>query len=152
VVDLRRRYDLPAMIALEPGRTLVASAGIMLGRVRTVRPPWIFVDISLNDLPEKLSFTERRLAFPGRSGTPLTQRRHIGGPTLATQDVLFYNCAVPELRCGDTIAILDAGAYSIARANQFTRPRPAVYFIDTRGALRLIRRPEAATDVLQTQV
>jgi len=55
------------------------------------------------------------------------------------------------LRCGDTIAIFDAGAYSIARANQFTRPRPAVYFVDARGVLHLIRRAEAATDVLQTQ-
>jgi len=151
VVHLRRRYELPATIAFEPGRTLVASAGIMLGRVRALRSPWVFVDISLNDLPEKLSFAERRLAFPGRSGAPLTERRHIGGPTLATGDVLFYDCIVPELRCGDTIAIFDAGAYSIARANQFTRPRPAVYFVDARGVLHLIRRAEAATDVLQTQ-
>jgi diaminopimelate decarboxylase len=92
------------------------------------------------------------VAFPGRSGAPLTQRRHIGGPTLATQDVLFYDCSVPDLRCGDTLAILDAGAYSIARASQFTRPRPAVYFVDARGALHLIRRAEAASDVLQTQI
>jgi diaminopimelate decarboxylase len=152
VVELRRRHDLPATIALEPGRTLVAGAGMMLGRVCAVRPRWIFVDISLNDLPEKLSFTERRLAFPGRSGAPLTQRRHIGGPTLSTQDVLFYDCAVPELRCGDSIAILDAGAYSVARANQFARPRPPVYFVDARGTLHLIRRAEAAADVLQTQM
>lgn len=151
-VELRRRYELPVTLALEPGRMLVASAGIMLGRVRVVRPPWVFVDISLNDLPEKLSFSEWRLVFPTRADEPATQRRHLAGPTLATQDVLFYDHTVPELRPGDLIAVLDAGAYSIARANQFTRPRAAVYFIDWRGTLHLIRSAETAADVLHTQL
>jgi len=150
--ELQQQYDLPITISLEPGRTLVASAGVMLGRVRVVKPPWIFVDVSLNDLPEKLSFIEWRLAFPSRPQAPATERRHIAGPTLLTQDVLFYDHAVPNLRCGDVIAILDTGAYSIARANQFTRPRPAVYFVDAHGLLHLIRRAETAADVLHTQL
>jgi diaminopimelate decarboxylase len=151
IVELRRRYDLPLTVALEPGRTLVASAGVMLARVGVVKPPWVFLDVSLNDLPEKLSFSEWRVQFPTRATESATQRWHFGGPTLATQDVLFYDHPAPPLQVGDPIAILDAGAYSIARANQFTRPRAPVYFVDARGALHLIRRGETAADVLHTQ-
>ncbi|HVN84801.1 MAG TPA: alanine racemase [Candidatus Binatia bacterium] len=149
---LRRTHRLPLTIALEPGRALVANAGVMLARVHVVKPPWVFVDVSLNDLPEKLSLCEWRLACPTRVDEPVTQRWHIAGPTLATQDVLFYDHPVPRLQRGDIIAVLDTGAYSIARANQFTRPRSAVFFVDVNGELQLIRRGEVAADVLHTQL
>jgi len=151
-VALRRRHRIAATLALEPGRSLVAGAGVMLGRVHVVKPPWAFVDVSLNDLPEKLTFAEWRLVLPTHEGEPHERRWHLGGPTLATQDVLFYDHRGPELRCGDPVAILDTGAYSISRASQFTRPRPPVYFVDRQGRARLIRRAETPADVLRTQV
>ncbi|MBI4516120.1 MAG: alanine racemase [Deltaproteobacteria bacterium] len=151
-IALRRQHQLPAVLALEPGRTLVAGAGLMLGRVRVVKPPWVYIDVSLNDLPEKLSFSEWRLKLPAHAGAAATRRWHFAGPTLAAQDVLLYNHPAPAPECGDTVAILDTGAYSIARANQFTRPRAPVYFVDRHGQLHLIRRAETAADVLHTQL
>jgi diaminopimelate decarboxylase len=151
-VALRRQHGLHVAVALEPGRAVVASAGVMVGRVHAVNPPWAFVDISLNDLPEKLSFVEWRVAFPTHGAESPAHRWHISGPTLATQDVLFFDHPGPALRVGDPIAVLDTGAYSIARANQFTRPRPPVYFVDRSGHAQLIRRAETAADVLATQL
>ena len=50
------------------------------------------------------------------------------------------------------MVILDTGAYSIARANQFTRARIAAYGINDEGDLKLIRRAETVDDVLVAQV
>lgn len=151
-VALRRRHGVAAALAVEPGRALVADAGIMLGRVHALKPPWVFVDLSLNHMPEKLSLAEWRLVFPGFEPNAGWRRGHIAGATLMTQDVLAYDCYLPPLREGDIVAVLDAGAYSISRANQFTRPRPPVFLCDRRGTLNLIRRAETPADVLNTQV
>ena len=50
------------------------------------------------------------------------------------------------------MAILDTGAYSIARSNQFTRPRVAVYAVTDEGDIALVRRAETVDDVLAMQV
>ena len=50
------------------------------------------------------------------------------------------------------MAILDTGAYSIARSNQFTKPRVAVYAVTDEGDISLVRRAETVDDVLAMQV
>jgi hypothetical protein len=77
---------------------------------------------------------------------------HLSGPTLATNDVHMFNREAPTLQPGDPIAIFDVGAYSVTRANQFTRPRSGVYFISASGAVEMIRRPERIEDVMRTQI
>ncbi len=151
--QLCRRTGLRPRLAIEPGRCLVSNAGIVVGKILIVKNDWVFTDISINNIPENLFFSEWRLVFPGVPPSTKAERSYnISGPTLATQDVLYFQREVPLAREGQPIAILDTGAYSIARANQFTRPRIAAYGIDDDGTIRLVRRAETVEDVLAPQV
>jgi diaminopimelate decarboxylase len=136
----------------EPGRCLVSNTGLIVGKVRVVKGPWVFSDISINDVPENLFFSEFRVFYPGKCHEARTQQMNLSGPTLATNDVVMYGKDAPALEPGDTIAIFDTGAYSISRSNQFTRPRSGAYFVTRDGVVETMRRPERVEDVMRMQV
>jgi hypothetical protein len=117
-----------------------------------VKGSWVFTDVSINDVPENLFFSEFRLFYPSRMREAPAQKVHLSGPTLATNDVVMFDVEAPELRPGDPIAIFDTGAYSISRSNQFTRPRSAVYFVAADGRVEVIRHRETVEDVMRMQV
>ncbi len=146
------RLNLKPILTTEPGRSLVSNTCVILGRVRIIKDNWVFTDISINDVPENLFFSEFRLFFPNKMREMRVKKVHLSGPTLATNDVFLFEAQVPELQPGDPIAIFDTGAYSISRANQFTRPRNAVYFLRSDGNLEVIRHRELPEDVLRMQV
>jgi len=151
-LTLKRETGLEPRLAIEPGRCLVSNAGLVVGRTLVIKNDWLFTDISINNLPENLFFSEWRMVFPGHKPGELGREYNISGPTLATQDVHFFQREVPDLKEGEPIVVLDTGAYSIARANQFTRPRIAGYAVMESGDLQLVRKPETVEDVLSMQV
>ncbi len=150
--DNCRTYGFTPRLTTEPGRSLVNNACVLVGRVRLIKSNWIFTDISVNDVPENLFFTEWRVFFPNKLLEPSIGKANISGPTLSTYDVLFFQKEIPTLAINDSIAIFDTGGYSIPRANQFTRPRNGVFFLDGDGQIRLIRRRETVEDVVRMQV
>ena len=150
--EMKRATGLKPRLAIEPGRCLVSNAGAIIGKVLIIKNDWLFTDISINNLPENLFFSEWRTVFPGHQPNEKARAYHISGPTLATQDVHFFEKEVPAVNEGSPIAILDTGAYSIARANQFTRARIAVYGIRDDGSIRVVRRAESVDEVLKMQV
>jgi len=150
--EMKRTTGLTPRLAIEPGRCLVSNAGAIVGKVLIIKNDWLFTDISINNLPENLFFSEWRMLFPGHRPSAKGRAYHISGPTLATQDVHFFEKEVPPVGEGSPMCILDTGAYSIARANQFTRPRIAVYGIRDDGSLSIVRRAESVDEVLKMQV
>jgi diaminopimelate decarboxylase len=147
-----QRFSMRPALTTEPGRSIVSNAGIVVGRIRVVKGSWLFTDISLNDVPENLFFSEWRVFYPSRMHQPSVRKIHLSGPTLATNDVLLYDIEAPEVRPGDPITLFDTGAYSISRANQFTRPRIGAYFITADGQVDIIRHRETIADVMRPQV
>ena len=139
-------------MAVEPGRCIATNACIVVGKILIIKNDWLFTRHLINNLPENLFFSEWRTAYPGHRPNEYSRKYNVSGPTLATQDVHFFQRDVPTCSEGDPIAILDAGAYSIARANQFTKPRVAVYAMNDGGKIEMIRRPETVDDVLVMQV
>ncbi|HEY2774542.1 MAG TPA: alanine racemase [Candidatus Binatia bacterium] len=150
--ELVKRTGLSPRLALEPGRCICANAQTVVGNIRIVKNDWVFTDISINDVPENLFFSEWRIVVPGEKPGTKGKAYNVAGPTLATQDVLYFKREVPGASEGRAVCILDAGAYSIARANQFTRPRSAVYAINLDGEIEVVRRPETVEEVLVSQV
>jgi diaminopimelate decarboxylase len=150
--EMKRTTGLTPRLAIEPGRCLVSNAGAIVGKVLIIKNDWLFTDISINNLPENLFFSEWRMLFPGHRPEEKGRAYHISGPTLATQDVHFFEKEVPAVSEGSPMCILDTGAYSIARANQFTRPRIAVYGIRDDGSLSVVRKAESVDEVLKMQV
>lgn len=149
--DNCRIYGFTPQLTAEPGRSLVNNACVLVGRVRLIKSNWIFTDISVNDIPENLFFTEWRVFFPEKMLEPPIGKANISGPTLSTYDVIFFQKEIPKLAIGDPIAIFDTGGYSIPRANQFTKPRNGVFFLDRQGQIRRIRRRETVQDVVKMQ-
>ena len=146
------KHGFRPALAIEPGRCLVNNAGMLVGRVRFLKGDWLFTDISINEVPENLFFTEWRVFFPGKLHSPIVGKKNVSGPTLSTYDTLFFQKEVPDLAPGDPIVIFDTGRYSIPRANQFTRPRSGVFFQEAAGGIRMIRRRETVEDVVRAQI
>jgi diaminopimelate decarboxylase len=147
-----RAHGLAPRLSIEPGRMLVNNACVLVGRVRLLKRNWVFTDISHNEMPENLFFTEWRVFFPDKMTHPPVGQANLSGPTLSTYDVLFFQKEIPALDVGDPVVIYDTGGYAIPRANQFTKPRNAVYFLRCDGELRLVRRRETVEDVVRMQV
>ena len=151
---------LPAGVdlAIEPGRYVVADAGVLLTRVNTVKPTpnerVVGVDAGMTDLLRpamygayhpirNLGGADEAPDPDDRSATPVT----VAGPICETGDTLCRNRALADPMRGDLLAVGIAGAYGYEMANQYnSRPRPAEVALDD-GAATVVRRREALADL-----
>jgi diaminopimelate decarboxylase len=137
---------LPAL-SVEPGRSLVGNAAIVVARVRAVDRSWVFVDASHNYLPESAILFSRAVLPVIRSGAGPERYYHFSGNTLNTLDVIAFRCRLPLLREGDLVVFGDAGAYSISRASRYAGLSPAAHLVGVDGSRRMIRRAESVADL-----
>lgn len=145
-----KKNNLPNLrLILEPGRFVVSDSGIMLTKVVSIKDNWIFLDGGINLIPESIFFIRRGFIVPGKIKAPLNKIYNIAGPTLNTADVLAENQKLPKLQVGDLVVVLDAGAYSLPRSNQFTMLRPAALYVTKRGKIKYLRREETSDDILK---
>ena len=76
--EMRRSTGLTPRLAIEPGRCLISNAGVVVGKVLIIKNDWCFTDVSINNLPENLFFSEWRMIFPdthrAKSTGPITSR------------------------------------------------------------------------------
>ncbi|MDD5224521.1 MAG: alanine racemase [bacterium] len=152
VVAARISRDLhpqKLQVAFEPGRSLVSNAGFLVTRVISVKDNWIFLDGGVNLLPESPFFLQRRFSLAARPGEKSVRRFNLSGPSLNTADVIGLGIPLPRPEIGDLVVAENAGAYSISRANQFTRLRPPVYFRMKNGTIKTCRRAETLEDLLK---
>lgn len=114
----------PRVVA-EPGRALVAEAGVLvttvLGRARRRGHDWVHLDVgAFNGVMEALE-TGNRLVYPlsdSRRGIPT--RCHVTGPSCDSQDTILFDTALSaDLAGGDRVYIGSAGAYTTAYASRF---------------------------------
>lgn len=136
-------------VAMEPGRSIVGNAGILLGRVCALRENWAILDASHNYLPESsLAFRRRVLPLTETRAKSSLRHYHLSGGTLNTLDVIDFRRKLPNLEVGDILCFADAGAYSISRASRYAGLSPAVYMLRAEGTLQMIRRPEGFSDLI----
>ena len=162
VADATRKAVAPLPdgvdLAIEPGRYVVADAGVLLTRVNTVKPTpderVIGVDAGMTDLlrPAMYDAYHPMYNLGGADGEPAPAERTatpvtVAGPICETGDTFATNRSLADPARGDVIAIGIAGAYGYEMANQYnSRPRPAeVTLVD--GTARLVRRRETLTDL-----
>jgi len=166
VADATREAVAPlpdgVALAVEPGRYVVADAGVLLTRVNTVKPTpeetVVGVDAGMTDLLRPALYDAYhpianlgggRSADGGdtapadRSATPVT----VAGPICETGDVLCRDRALADPVRGDLLAVGIAGAYGYEMASQYnSRPRPAEVAVHG-GASTLVRRRETLADL-----
>jgi diaminopimelate decarboxylase len=146
-----RTTGLP--IVVEPGRSIVGPAGILVGRVVDLKPApagrqFAVIDAGMTELmrPALYGAFHRIEAVQPREGAP--ERYEVVGPVCESSDVLGRDRTLPPLAVGDLLAIRDAGAYGSAMASNYNRrPLPLEVMVDG-GGWRVIRRRQNVDDLL----
>jgi diaminopimelate decarboxylase len=146
--DRSTRGETGLTLALEPGRSIVADAGVLLTRIVARQRQWLFLDASRNHSGEApLMFN--RAVLPVREVAGPARSFGLSGSTLNTLDVIDARRSLPEsIREGDALALMDAGAYSISRASRYAGLTPPVYLLGESGTVRIARRGETPEDLL----
>ena len=142
-------------VLMEPGRSLVGNAGVLLTEVLVLKPGpdknFCIVDAAMNDLLRPALYQAWMGIEPcrRRAGAALTW--DIVGPVCESGDWLGRDRAL-ALQQGDVLAVLSAGAYAMAMASNYnTRPRAAEVMVCA-GQATLIRRRETVASLFQDEM
>jgi diaminopimelate decarboxylase len=144
----KRALNLPAL-HLEPGRSLIARAGIALYRVGTVKrrsgKTWLLIDGGMADNPRPALYGAKYSGLPVTGiSRELTEHVHIGGPYCESGDVLIEELLMPKIEAGELIAIPVSGAYHLSMSSNYNgAQRPAVVWLDEESARLIVRRETA---------
>ncbi len=148
----------PPRLIVEPGRALVARAGVALYTVgpRRVTPggaTLVAVDGGLGDNPRPALYQARySAALVERMKEPATETVTLVGRYCESGDVLIEDAALPHARAGDILAVPVSGAYHLPMASNYNMVfRPAVVFARG-GRARLVRRRETLDDLLRLEL
>lgn len=145
--------DLGLKIALEPGRMIVANAGVLVARViyakRGTDKTFTIVDAAMNDLIRPTLYEAEHEIWPvsedaGRKA-PIVQ--DVVGPVCETGDYLALDRSLPPLASGDLIAFMAAGAYGAVMSSTYNS-RLLVPEVLVRGAEYSVVRPRPSFDDL----
>ena len=137
-------------LLFEPGRSLVGNAGVMLTEVLYLKPGetrnFCIVDAAMNDLMRPAMYQAWMAIEPCRLRDAPAMTWDVVGPVCESGDWLGRDRAL-AVQVGDVLAVLSAGAYSMAMASNYnTRPRAAEVMIDGADA-HLIRQRETVTSL-----
>jgi diaminopimelate decarboxylase len=135
------------LLAVEPGRAIVADAAVLVSTVRAVEGKWLFLDAGRNFLGESPLLLTRPILPAVRHPLRREAFYHLSGGTLNTTDVLDLRRRLQAPEPGDVLVFCAAGAYSISRASRYGGLSPAVYLLRLTGGLAQIRREEELSDL-----
>jgi diaminopimelate decarboxylase len=147
-------------LLLEPGRSIIAPAGVLLTRVvytKTNRgKTFVVVDSAMNDLMRPALYGAihpiTKITREGKEKDASRKRVDIVGPVCETGDCFLRDWPLGEVQAGDLLAIWVAGAYGMSQASNYNaRCRPAEVLVEGKR-FRLIRRRETQNDLLRTDV
>ena len=149
--------ERPLQLRIEPGRSLVADAGVLLTRVEYLKPApapghrnFAVVDAAMNDLIRPALYQAWHAVEPVAENGGGTRRWDIVGPICETGDFLALDRDL-ALNEGDLLAIRTAGAYGFAQSSNYnTRPRAAEVLVDDEE-FAVVRRRETISDVLRLE-
>ena len=153
-------------VLLEPGRSVIADAGVLLTTVRNIkrRPEtgdvWLLTDAGFNLLLSMSTYKwYYHLVSASRANAPHDTDYKVAGPLCDSGDVYFdierggrlpdYRRLPADVRPGELLALLNTGAYTIAQMFPYNgRPLPAVVMVRETGRADLVRRRDTYEDLL----
>ncbi|MBL8498941.1 diaminopimelate decarboxylase [Nitrosomonas sp. JL21] len=141
-------------LLIEPGRSLIGNAGILLTRVgylkHTPARNFAIVDAAMNDLMRPALYDAYHDILPVIKDMQATTNYQIVGPVCETGDFLGHDRNL-HLAQGDLLAVMSAGAYGMSMSSNYnTRPRAAEVMVD--GSItHLIRRRETTEQLIGSE-
>src|SRR5256714_1738101 len=157
-------------ILLEPGRSVIADAGVVLTSVQNIkrRPEtndvWLLTDAGYNLLLSMNNYKwYYHLISASRACDPLEAQYKVAGPLCDSGDVYFdierhgrlpdYRLLPRDVKPGEVLALLNSGAYSLAQMFPYNgRPLPAAVMVRESGKADLIRKRDSYDDLLMNDV
>jgi diaminopimelate decarboxylase len=157
-------------ILLEPGRSIIADAGLVLTTVRNIkrRPEtddvWLLTDAGYNLLLSMNNYKwYYHLISASRANETTGEDYKVAGPLCDSGDVYFdierlgrlpdYRCLPAHVQPGEVLALLNSGAYSLAQMFHYNgRPLPAAVMVREGGRVDLIRRRDTYEDLVTNDV
>lgn len=151
------KFPMPRIV-LEPGRSIVAAAGITLYTVGSVKEipgfrSYVSVDGGMPDNPRYALYqSQYTTVVADRAAEKADYRATLAGRCCESGDLLGENMPIQRPRRGDTLAVLVTGAYNYAMASNYNKiPRPPVVFVKD-GEARTVVRRESLEDLLRNDL
>ena len=152
-----RNVKLPFII-MEPGRSIVSPAGITLytvGGVKDIKNvrKYISVDGGMGDNPRYILYeSEYEAVVANNANAKRTEKVTIAGKCCESGDILLNDVMMPEIKVGDTLAVLATGAYNYSMASNYNRiPRPAMVAVSD-GKSKVVIKRETYEDLIRNDV
>ncbi len=147
-----RELDLP-ILHLEPGRSLVARAGVAIYRVGAIKrrgdKTWILTDGGMADNPRFALYGARYSCLPVEGlDREISAKVSIAGPYCESGDIVIEDLPMPELKEGELIAIPVAGAYHLSMSSNYNGARRPEALMVAEGKVEVILRRETVEDLL----
>jgi diaminopimelate decarboxylase len=146
--------DLKGTLIMEPGRVIVGNAGALVTKVLYQKASdvkrFVIVDAAMNDLIRPSLYGAFHEIKPVRE-TPAAKSVTVDvvGPVCESGDFLAKDRAMPEVKAGDLLAVMSAGAYGFVMASNYNS-RPRVPEILVRGKeIHVIRERESLADLVR---
>jgi diaminopimelate decarboxylase len=145
--------DTGLTVVVEPGRSIVGAAGMMLTRVlyrkRNGEKEFIVVDAAMNDLIRPALYHAHHEIVPLRKNALPPVKADVVGPVCESGDFLARDRAMANAMPGDYLAVCAAGAYGfVLSSNYNSRPRAAEVLVEG-DRYRVIRKRETYADLMR---
>jgi diaminopimelate decarboxylase len=155
--------SLGCHLLLEPGRSIVAPAGVLLTRVIYTKKnrgkEFVVVDAAMNDFIRPALYDAVHPITPAHRGSKRgeadaaprgdTARVDVVGPVCESGDCFLHDWPLGDVSAGDLLALWGAGAYGFSEATNYnSRPRPAEVLV-TGSRFRVIRKREKRADMIR---
>ncbi|HKR59822.1 MAG TPA: diaminopimelate decarboxylase [Pyrinomonadaceae bacterium] len=168
-VDAEHLLD-KVTILLEPGRSVIADAGLVLTTVRNIkrRPEtsdvWLLTDAGYNLMLSMNNYKwYYHLISASCAEASHDENYKVAGPLCDSGDVYFdierggrlpdYRLLPTNVQPGEVLALLNSGAYSLAQMFHYNgRPLPAAVLIEEKGEVQLIRRRDTYEDLITNDI
>jgi len=140
-------------VMVEPGRSIVGPAGVLLTRVlyrkKSGEKEFVVVDAAMNDLIRPSLYRAHHEIIPLRQNPLPRITADVVGPVCETGDFLARGRLMANVMPGDFLAVCTAGAYGfVLSSNYNSRPRAPEVLVED-GSYRVIRQRETYDDLIR---
>jgi diaminopimelate decarboxylase len=151
----RALAPLGCHVLFEPGRALIAAAGVLLTRVlytKTSRgKSFVVVDAAMNDLIRPALYGAQHAITAATRPSPDAKisRVDIVGPICESGDAFLHDWPMPEVKSGDLLVIWDSGAYGFVESSNYNSRLRAPEVMVSGAKFRVVRRRESHADLIR---
>ena len=156
LVDVARPTGLRLIV--EPGRTVVGPAGVLLAQVIDVKPHagggrFVVLDAGMTELMRPALYGAFHRIVPVEPSSRPVVPCDVVGPVCESSDTFGRTRDLPAPVVGELMAIMDAGAYGAVMSNNYNRrPLPPEVLVEEDGTWRVLRRRQTVDDMLALEV